>query len=88
MPNNQETIDINQISKENLDKNIKIKGTIQEIRTTNKLTIITVKDNTGQIQANIFEKPNLKLKSQIELQGKVTEYKDKLQLQTNKIIAI
>ena len=82
------TIQIKEITKEHLNKNIQIQGTIKQIETFNKLTLIKIKDQTGTITTTSFKPINLLPNQKVKIQGKVTEYNNNLQLQINKLITI
>ena len=77
---------INEINQQHLNKNIQIQGKLIKATSLEKLTILTIKDSSGTIQATTFQTLDLKPNTKLTIDGKVTEYKEKLQLQTNKII--
>lgn len=82
--------DIIKITKENLNENVIITGSIIKITETDELIITKVKDNTSQITVVIFknkQKLDLKEGQIIEVEAKVIDYKGQLELQANKIKA-
>jgi DNA/RNA endonuclease YhcR with UshA esterase domain len=91
------TQQINQLTIKQLDQQVKIQGQITNIRTINpSFHILTIKDSknsTSTIQATINKLPKSTINSKtnffknqnITLTGTLTQYKDKLQIQTNKI---
>ena len=78
--------DIGDITKENLNEVIRIKGEINSIRTIKTVTMAKVKDKTGSIDIVIFKNDkDLKKVKNVEIEGKVTEYGGKLELIANSI---
>jgi DNA/RNA endonuclease YhcR with UshA esterase domain len=74
------------ITKETLNKQVILTGTISKIKTTDELTILTLKDNTGEITVVIFDKNlNLEPNKKITVEGKVIEYKGTLEIQASRI---
>jgi len=74
--------DIGSINKEMLDKKVKVKGYISSIAETPGLYIINLNDETGNITAIVFKEEsfNITKGSIIEIEGKVVEYKEKLEI--------
>ncbi len=79
-------IQISDISEENIDQRVKISGTITRIQDKEIFYILTIKDNSSQI--DILCNCNLTNIKDIEVTGKVQEYKKNLQLSAEKIRAI
>ena len=81
---------INEITEKELEKEVKIKGTINRITETPGLMIINIKDETGTITAIIFKEESLNFtkNQEIELQGKVRKYKEKLEIVVNELKTI
>jgi len=79
---------IQNITKSQLDTQIKIQGTITSIKETPGLYILNVKDNSSIIPIIIFKESPLNLKKdmQVEITGKVQEYQDKLEIIADEII--
>ena len=69
------------ISTNMLDQNIKIRGSITNAVNLKKIQILEVQDHTGKIEVVLFDE-NIKLKKgeYIEVEGKVSKYKNKLQI--------
>ena len=89
---------ISEITIKDLNKNVKIQGEIASIKkyetkTKENFLIITIKDKTGEIDILVGNSenhlPNRQLtKNQtLTIIGKVSQYKDNLQIQTEKIIS-
>ena len=78
---------IKEISKDLIDKEIKVSGIITRITETPGLLILNLKDSTGEITSIIFKEDpiNLTENQEIEIQGKVKEYKNKLEIEANLI---
>lgn len=76
-------IQISSISKENIDQRVKISGTITRIQDKETFQILTIKDNSSQI--DILCNCDLTNIKDIEVIGKVQEYKKSLQLNAEKI---
>jgi len=80
---------ISSINIKDLDKTVKISGSISSIRNLNSISILTVHDKTGSISITIF-KPNIQLNKDnfIEIEGKVSKYQNKPQIIANSIKVI
>jgi len=78
-------IKISSIDKTMLEQEVKIKGEVESLTKRSNLLILNIKDETGKIQVVVFETNNLTIKenSIAEIQGTVTEYQNKLQLEAN-----
>jgi len=83
------TIKINQINSKLLNKQIKIRATVSNVKSfeDSNFQIISVKDNSGQINITTNQILNISNNQSIIILGKVTQYKESLQIQSNKIIA-
>lgn len=81
------TIEIEKIEKNMLEEWVKIKGNVSEIKTiktkTGMMTSFKITDETGSIEVFFYGSVNLTEK--VEVIGKITEYKGRLQLQAKKI---
>ena len=87
-----EKLDISQsnigsINKSMLDQKVKIKGYVSSAIETPGLYIININDETGNITAIVFKEVQINLTkgSIIEIEGKVVEYKDKLEINADLI---
>ena len=82
-------IKIKNIDESLLNQKIEIKGEIQSIKTykESNFQIITINDSTGKIDITL-DSPiiNITKNQTIIAIGKVTEYKDNLEIQADKII--
>jgi len=79
---------INQLKQNQLDSLIKIQGQIIKIQEKNKITILTLKDSTGTIEAVLFDKTKLNkpaANQTIEAIGKLSKYNNQLQINIDKI---
>lgn len=79
--------DIANISKKDLEKRVKVNGTVTNSHETPGLIILNLKDDTGDITVIIFKEGNITLKENraLEIEGKVIEYKGKLEIQADLI---
>ena len=79
---------IKDINKKLLNKQVKVSGTIERVTETPGLVIFDIKDKTGIITAIAFKETfiNLTQNQHIEVEGKVIEYKDKLEIQVDQIL--
>ncbi|MCX8178530.1 MAG: OB-fold nucleic acid binding domain-containing protein [Candidatus Aenigmarchaeota archaeon] len=70
------------ISQITLDQNyVLLNATITSVQTKSNIVILTIKDDTGTIQAVIYEnQTSLKPGDRIELLGKPQKYKEKIQI--------
>ncbi len=73
---------ISDISTKNIDEKIKINGVATKITEKPTVTFITLKDDTGTITVVIFNKEKLNIKSgnNIQVYGKISEYKGQLEV--------
>jgi len=81
-----------QIKIKNLDDNylnqkVELKGIIQGIKTykESNFQIITINDSTGKIDITLDNPINITKNKSVTVIGKVTEYKNNLQIQADKI---
>ncbi len=64
---------------------VKITGTVKSIKTTNGVTILTLKDETGEIKAVSFNSKILAKKGEdIEVEGRITEYNGEKEIEIQK----
>ena len=81
-----EESNIAKLDKKSLDKNVKIKGYIQNIQTFGSIKIIEIEDNTGKISVVVFDnKFSVKKGSIAEVDGKLTIREGKLQVNAETI---
>ncbi len=81
-------IEIGKLTKEDIDKDVKISGRITKIVETPGLKIFDISDKTGKITAIAFkeESSNLTENDNVFVEGKIKEYKNKLELEVDRII--
>ncbi len=81
---------IDSIKKEDVNKDVKIKGLIKKAINNNKVAVIELMDKTGSIEVVLFKPQNLILKkgSLVEIEGKVSIKEDSLQIyaETAKVV--
>ena len=70
-----------------LENNVKIAGTIQSVSSLELLFIIDVSDETGTIPVTVWKdgKVILKRGSVVEIEGRVTEFKEDIQIEAKNI---
>ncbi len=80
-------ISIDKITDKQLNKNIKVQGQITNIKTykDSNFQVISIKDGTGKIDITTNQILNLTNSQNLIVIGKLTEYKNNLQIQANKI---
>ena len=77
---------LSELSKEVLEKEIKVKGEITKITEKPELTIMYIKDSTEkEIKVISFGKLNLKKGLNIEVIGKLKSYKNELEIEAKEI---
>jgi len=83
-------ITIKEINNQLINKKIRVQGEIINIKTyeDSDFEVISIKDNTGKIDITIDKILNLKNNQTITITGRVTQYKEFLQIQTDKIVLI
>ena len=84
-----EPIKIENISNRLLNKKVQVSGTITSIKTyqDSNFQVISISDATGKIDITTNKILKLKKDQKITVSGTVKEYKQYLQIQTNKITA-
>lgn len=80
-------IRINQITEELLNKEIKVLANVTKIKNTPNILITDIQDNTGNITMIAYkeEKIYLQKQDQIEVIGKIIDYKGRLEIQALQI---
>ena len=75
------------VTKNEVDKKVKIKAELLSIKETPGLYILDVKDFSGEITVIVFkdEKLDLKKGDILEIEGQVTSYKDQVEIIAKKI---
>ena len=79
-------IPIKNITEKELNKKVQIKGELISIKNYNNFQIISLKDETGEIEAIINKNLNLTKNQKIILTGTVQQYKNSLQIQADKVM--
>jgi len=84
LSNNME-LEFNQISEidqSQIDKTVKIKGTLTNLISTEEVKILDIKDKTGSIKTIIFQEEELQISTNdlLEISGKVTQYQGQLEI--------
>ncbi len=81
---------IGEITLDKINEKVKIKGEIYSIINTPGLAIIKIRDLTGEITIIAFKEENLELKKGniIGVQGRVIEYKNKIEIEAEIISLI
>jgi DNA/RNA endonuclease YhcR with UshA esterase domain len=81
-------ISIEKINDKLIDKKVKVQGEIFNIKTykDSDFQVTSIKDKTGKIDITIDKILNLKNNQTITIIGKVTQYKQYLQIQADKIL--
>ncbi len=79
---NAKQITIDSITRNHIDKDVIVLGSISSINKQGSLTLLKVKDETGKIDVVVFKSRDLSLRygDQIEIYGKVALYNDKLEI--------
>ena len=86
-------IKINEIEKKKLDSFVRIEAEISEVKETEGLFILTLKDETGEIKSILYkDKQNYEFEELIgenlEITGKIIEYNGGLEIEIEKIKAV
>lgn len=74
---------IAKIDKSFVDRDVRIEGEIVKIKETPGLLILDVRDETGSIKVVAFKEEKIELKkgNKIEIEGKVREYRNELEIE-------
>ncbi|MEK6955450.1 MAG: OB-fold nucleic acid binding domain-containing protein [Nanoarchaeota archaeon] len=84
-----EESNIAKLDKKSLDKNVKIKGYIQNIQSSGSVKLLEIEDNTGKIIVVVFDNKLYVKKGNIaEVEGKLTIREGKLQVNAETIRTI
>ena len=76
-------IKISEINSQMIDKYVKVQGNIAQTKIYDQFSIITLNDSTESIQ--VLASQNLNLSGNIEVIGKITEYKGILEIEASQI---
>ncbi|MAG02645.1 hypothetical protein CMI42_04880 [Candidatus Pacearchaeota archaeon] len=77
---------INELSTKDIDKNVKVQGKITKIRNINEdFQILTISDQTGKIDITLNTNKQFKKDQNLIVTGRVSQYKNNLQIETDKI---
>ncbi|PIN77253.1 hypothetical protein COV15_02810 [Candidatus Woesearchaeota archaeon CG10_big_fil_rev_8_21_14_0_10_34_12] len=76
---------INQLNPIQLDSLVKIQGQLIKIQQKSQITILTIQDSSGIIEAVLFERTRLQENQTIEVIGKLSKYNNQLQINIDKI---
>lgn len=78
---------ISNITKENIGEYVRIVGVLTDIKETDELVILNVKDDTGEIKAIAFKNKqfNITENQVISIEGKVVEYKGLIEIESARI---
>ena len=77
---------INDIDRENIEEFVKIRGDIIKVRNIGNITLLDIKDETGEINGIIYENVNIMMENNTETIGKVINYENELEIEIRKII--
>ena len=78
---------INKLTKDELEKEVKIIGKIKNLKQLNKGLLITLEDKTSSIKVILFENKNIKLRTgiNIEVIGKLKTYQKEFEIEAHEI---
>ena len=78
---------IKELTKDEIEKTVIIRGEITRITETPGLIILNLQDSTGEITGIMFkdETVNISIGSNVEVQGKVREYKKRLEIEVEQL---
>lgn len=78
---------ISELNKDTIGKDVKVEGRITRITETPGLYIFNIEDETGEITAIAFKEDPINLTKDIQviLEGKIIEYKNKLEIEVQQI---
>lgn len=78
---------IGELNKNKLDEKVKVKGYVTYVNNRPSVLFVSLKDDTGNITIVVFKEENIELKKGdlIEVEGKLTEYNGKLEINADVI---
>lgn len=85
---NQTKVDIGKINNDYLEKTVCVQGKIIKINNYKSSQSLTIEDNTGKINVYATKITKLKENQTIEVIGKISEYKNSLEITADKISEI
>lgn len=76
------TSTISSLSKEDINKQVKVKGIVNNIINKESIIILNLKDTSSSIKVVLFnpKKSKIKKNSFVEVDGKISSYEDKLEI--------
>lgn len=77
--------EIKDIDIKNLNKKIKIYGTLKEIKNYDNLQILTITQDSFYVDVIVNEKLNVSKGEKLLITGKIIKYKNNLEIQADKI---
>lgn len=67
---------------------VKISGTVKSIRQSNSISFLVIADDSGEIDAVLFDKTDARKGNRVSVSGKIGEYKGKKQIEAKEIIRL
>lgn len=85
-----ESYKINDLTKKDAGKDVKVTGIITRVTETPGLFIFNIQDETGEITAILFKdgKTNITANMHVEIQGEAQEYKDNIEIVVDQITSV
>lgn len=68
-----------------VDKKIRIEGIAENIKNSEKVLMFDLKDETGKIKVVVFSSEKIELRGHLNVEGKVAEYNNELEIIAEKI---
>mgnify|MGYP001587684887 CR=1 FL=1 len=81
---------ITDLTRKDIEKDVKIRGKVTRVTETPGLLIFNIRDETGEVTAILFKEDpiNITENQRLEIEGKVKEYKDKLEIEVSELKTI
>ncbi|MEK6914419.1 MAG: hypothetical protein AABW83_02100 [Nanoarchaeota archaeon] len=80
--------EIKDINIKNLNKKVKIYGTLNEIKNYDNLQILTISQNQFYINVLVYKKIDIPRGKKLLINGKIIKYKNDLEIQADSIYSI
>lgn len=80
------SIPISEINPSMLEEKVKIEGQVERITESNVISILNVRDETSSIKVIAYNNMTLRKNDFIEVTGRVTSYKNELEIEADNIV--
>ena len=76
---------IEEINVKNIEEFVKIKGEIRNVKNVGNITLLDIKDETGEIKGIIYENEDINESKKVIITGKVIDFEGQLEIEVREI---